>query len=77
MGKTEKPKSSWQERKKDIKHKSLTPFIYIEWLCERLSYRLEQWAFLDILGRLGHLSIVVSLIVGVSVYLQGRSERRM
>jgi len=41
MGKTEKP-TSWQKRKKEIKHKWLYPFIYFKWLCERLSYRLQE-----------------------------------
>jgi len=45
MSDTEKPKS-WQERRQSIKHKWVVPFVYAEWLCERVSYLLERWAFL-------------------------------
>jgi uncharacterized protein YjbI with pentapeptide repeats len=77
MEKTEKPKSSWQERKTELKHKWLTPFIYVEWYCEWLSYLLGRWALLDILGHVGRFSILVSIIVGVYVYWSEADERRM
>jgi len=77
MEKTEKPKSSWQERSKDIKHKLHTPFVYVEWHCERLSYRLEHWAFLDILKYVGRFSILTSIVLGVVVYVMEADERVM
>jgi uncharacterized protein YjbI with pentapeptide repeats len=63
MDKAEKPKESWQERKKRIKHKWAVPFIFVEWNCERLSDLLEQWAFLDILGHAGRLSVLVAVVL--------------
>ena len=75
MGKTEEPKSTWRERKKEIKHKWLIPFIYVEWLCERLSYRLGRWAFLDILGHIGRFSVITSVVIGISVYWWEAPER--
>ncbi len=62
MEKAEKTKESWEERKTKIKHKWAVPFIFAEWLCERISYLLEQWAFLDILGQAGRLTILVAVI---------------
>jgi hypothetical protein len=38
------------------------PFVYVEWKCEQLSILLEQWAFLEILGHAGRLSIIVAVI---------------
>lgn len=73
MSDSEKPKSTWQERRKKVKKKWHVPFIYIEWNCERLSDLLKQWAFLDILVRLGHLAIIVAVIF----YIKGCSERNM
>jgi uncharacterized protein YjbI with pentapeptide repeats len=62
MDKAEKTKESWWERKTRIKHKWLTLLIFTEWLCERVSYLLERWAFLDILGHAGRLTILVAVI---------------
>jgi hypothetical protein len=61
MSDSEKPKS-WRERRQSIKYKLLILVIFPEWLCERISYFLGQWAFLDILARLGHLAIIVAVI---------------
>jgi len=74
MEKTERPKS-WPERKKEIKHKRLTPFIYVEWLCEWLSYLFGRWAFLDILGHVGRLTILVAVISYIWG-IEGRREER-
>ena len=38
------------------------PFIFSEWLCERVSYLLGRWAFLNILGHAGRLTILVAVI---------------
>ena len=75
MGKAEKKRESWQERKKRIKHKWAKPFIFAEWICERLSYFLGQWALLDICGHIGRFGVLVSIIVGISVYVMEADER--
>ena len=73
MNEAEKPKSSWRERRQSIKHKWLAPFIFPEWLCERVSYLLGRWAFLDILGHVGRLTILIAVIF----YFMEADERRM
>ena len=73
MSNSEKPKSSWRERRQSIKHKWLVPFIFTEWLCEWVSYLLRQWAFLDILGHAGRLTILIAIIF----YFMEADERRM
>jgi hypothetical protein len=77
MGKIEEQQISWRERKQTIKHKWLRPLIFVEWLCERLSYLLGRWAFLEILGHVGRFSILASVVVGVGVYWWEADERRM
>lgn len=72
MGQAEKPKSSWAERRKTIKYKWLLPFIFPEWLCEWVSYLLGRWAFLDILGHIGRLTILIAVIF----YFMEADERR-
>jgi integrase len=49
------------------------PFVFVEWLCERVSHLLERWAFLDILGHAGRLTIFIALIF----YFMKADERRM
>ncbi len=71
MSDSEKPKS-WRERRQSIKHKWHVPFVYVEWRCEQLSKLLEQWAFLDILGHAGRLTILVAVIF----YIKGCPERQ-
>jgi hypothetical protein len=73
MEKTEKKKESWKERKTKIKKRWHVPFIYVEWKCEQLSEILKRWAFLDILGQVGHLSILVAVIF----YFVETGERRV
>jgi len=72
MSKAEKPDSSWRERKKTIKHKWLTPFIFAEWLCEWVSYLIGRWAFLRILGHAGRLTILIAVIF----YFTESNDRR-
>ena len=72
MSDSEKPKSSWQERRHSVKHKWSGPFVYFEWKCEQLSGLLEQWAFLDILGHAGRLTILVAVIF----YFRGCEDRQ-
>ena len=61
MSDSKKPKSSWAERSQSIQHTRAVPFVYFEWKCEQLSELLEQWAFLDILGHIGRLTIIVAI----------------
>ncbi len=61
MSDSEKPKSSWAERRQSIQHKRAVPFVYFEWKCELLSELLEGWAFLDILGHVGRLTIIFAI----------------
>ncbi len=49
------------------------PFIFPEWICERISYLLGRWAFLDILGYAGRLTILIAVIA----YFMEADERRM
>jgi len=71
MSDDEKSKN-WRERKQSIKHRWTIPFVYLEWRSEQLSKILEQWAFLDILGHAGRLTILVAVIF----YIKGCPERQ-
>jgi uncharacterized protein YjbI with pentapeptide repeats len=62
MGKAEKKREFWRERRERIKHKWAVPFVFIEWNCERLSDLLERLAFLEVLEHLGRLTIVVAVV---------------
>ncbi len=77
MSDSEKPKS-WKELSQLITHKWQAPFIYwIEWPCEWISYWLGQWALLEICGHIGRFGVLVSIIVGLCVYVMEADERRM
>ena len=69
----EKIVSSWHKRRKNIRRRWQVLFIFPEWLFESFSYLLGQWAFLDILGRLGRLTILFAVIF----YIWGCPERKM
>jgi len=69
----EKIGSSWQKRRKTIRRSWQVPFVLLEWICEEVSNLLKRWAFLDILGHVGRLTI----LVGVIFYIKGCPERRM
>jgi len=73
MEKAEKTKKSWQERKTQIKYKWAMPFIFVEWFCERMSYLLSRWAFIEILQYAGQLAIILALIS----YAKGCTQREM
>ena len=73
MGKAEKTRESWQERRTKIRHKWAVLFFFAEWICEQVSYFLGRWAFLDILGHIGRLTILIAVIT----YFLGADERRM
>jgi len=77
MSDSEKPKSSWRERRQSIKQKWKMPLGYVEWRCEQFSYFLGRWALLDICGHIGRFGVLVSIIVGVCVYVMEADERRI
>jgi len=72
MSDSEKPKSSWWERKQSIKNKWTVPFVYFEWKCEQLSELLKQWAFLEVLEYAGRLTILIAVIF----YFRGCEDRQ-
>lgn len=53
---------TWQERKLVIQRRWTIPLHWIEWLCEWVAYGLGRWAFLDILEKLGRLTILTAAI---------------
>jgi uncharacterized protein YjbI with pentapeptide repeats len=72
MSDSEKPKV-WLIRKQSIKYKWQVPFVLlVEWPCEWISYWLGRWAFLDILGHIGRLTILIAVIT----YFMEADERR-
>ena len=62
MSDSEKPKSSWRERRKRIKHKFEYRYVQINRICKPVSECLKACVCFDILERLGHLAIVVAVI---------------
>ena len=68
----EKIVSSWQNRRKTVRRRWQVPFIFAEWICEGVSNLLKRWAFLDILGHAGRLTILIAVIF----YIKGCPERQ-
>jgi uncharacterized protein YjbI with pentapeptide repeats len=64
--------TSWKERRMGVRCTWWVPFAFAEWFCERLSDRLDRWAFLDVLERVGHLAILVAVVF----YIVEAPERR-
>ena len=62
----------WRERKKGIQQRLAIPLHWIEWLCEWIAYGLSRWAFLDILEKLGRLTILTAVI-----FYFAESEQRL
>lgn len=53
----------WAEAKGGRRWRNpLVVFIWIEWSCEWIAYRLSRWAFISILEHLGRLAIVLALV---------------
>lgn len=73
MGKAEKKRESWRERRKKIKYRWAVPFVYLEWNCERLSDLLKRWAFLEVLEHLGRLTIIVAVVF---YFMESESRRK-
>jgi len=73
MGKAEKSKESWQERRKKIGKKWHVPFICVEWICEQVSYLLDKSAIFEILEYAGRLTVLIAVIF----YIKGCPERQM
>jgi uncharacterized protein YjbI with pentapeptide repeats len=64
--------TSWRKRRMRVHCTWWVPFAWLGWFCERLRGWLDEWAFLDILERLGHLAILVAVVL----YVVERPERR-
>jgi uncharacterized protein YjbI with pentapeptide repeats len=75
--KGDKNKNSWQERRKKISKRWKIPFLYAEWRCEQLANLLERWAFLDILGHVGRLGILLSIVTSAYFYVTESNERKV
>jgi uncharacterized protein YjbI with pentapeptide repeats len=69
--KTEAP-PSWKQRKACIKRRWTLPFQRIEWACEWFSYRMSQWAFIEVLEYAGKLAVLVTAIS----YVFGGQQRK-
>jgi hypothetical protein len=52
----------WSTRKLSAKGVWMLPFTALEWMWEWLSYTLGNWAFLEVLERLGTFSVLVAVI---------------
>lgn len=81
MSDSKKPKS-WREFKQSIEPKWLrqkwfVPFTWPEWILKWISYLLGQWALLDLCGHIARFGVLVSIIVGVCVYVMETDERQM
>jgi uncharacterized protein YjbI with pentapeptide repeats len=64
--------TSWKERSVVVRCRWAVPFAFVEWFCEHLSDRLNKWAFLDVLERIGHLAVLVAVVF----YIMEAPERR-
>jgi len=77
MDKAEKPKESWQERRKKImslwRNRKIKPLIWINSVCAWVHEKLKAIHFFDIGERLGHLAIIVAVIF----YVLEAGERQM
>ena len=55
--------TSWKERRMGVRRTWVVPFVFAEWSCERLSAWLAGLAFLDVLERIGHLTVLVAVVL--------------
>jgi uncharacterized protein YjbI with pentapeptide repeats len=60
MNDSEKPNNSNENRQLTLRC-WMIPFAYFEWKCERLSKLLKRWAFLDVLGYAGRLTVIIAV----------------
>jgi hypothetical protein len=51
----------WKERRATIHRTWLTPLFAVEWGCEKISYWMGRWAFLDLLEYVGKLGLIGAL----------------
>lgn len=63
----EKPEPKpWKESSAEYKDNDWRlAFVGFEWCCERVSFWLSRWAFLEVLEYLGKLTILISLILWI------------
>jgi len=76
MSDSEKPKSSCWERIKRIKHDLAALCVSIDRKCKPTERRFDQCAILNILGHAGRPVAIVSIIIGMVVYVMGCPERQ-
>lgn len=65
----------WHEKRGKIESKWLTPFLFIEWLAERILYSLRNSALFEILGYSGRFVLVVSFILAAITFFTEKDER--
>jgi Pentapeptide repeats (8 copies) len=53
---------AWSTRRLSAKHVWMLPFTALEWIWEWIAFALGNWAFLEVLERLGSFSILVAVI---------------
>ena len=61
MAEEKTPPAPWKVWRGDVA-RWRRPFLFFEWLCEWAVYRLQRWAFIELLGLLGQLTILVSAL---------------
>ena len=62
MSGSEKPRSSWRKCRKTITHRWHVPFVFVEWICWRVSPFLEQLAFFKVLEYFGRLAVLIAVV---------------
>lgn len=60
-GDRERPEP-WAQRRSNVKHSWLRPFVYCGYVTEWLAYVLNHWTFLEILEYLGSFGVLVAVI---------------
>jgi pentapeptide repeat protein len=54
--------AAWVERRKEIKHGWIVPFVAFEWVWEWIAYALSNWTFLEVLDYLETFSVLIAVI---------------
>jgi hypothetical protein len=53
---------TWSARRLSAKHAWMLPFTALEWIWEWVAFALGNWAFLEVLERLGSFSVLIAVI---------------
>jgi len=54
--------ANWSSFSNQVKHRSLLPFLALEWLWEWVAFLLSNWRFLEVLEYLGSFSVLAAVI---------------